>query len=283
VIFDDLNQIPPAIERVIIINVNTEAVSAVAIASALRNAGAPVLVINCTPPGRERDLMHMLAESWNFDLIDLSLSPHGIMLDRLFQSIYCDRLLLLDSDAELCSPLVTPRMRSDLFNTCAYGSGWIHDAGWLAPNQVGVTTPMVYRERPWIPCAMFRMSYVRSGLSVGCTFNESFVSGLGVYNLSLPAEFLPADGGYPPGVHNDTGAALHAWALDLGLHFAGPSVYTITDEVRHHHGVTRSAMTPSGGNFSIAAEAERQALERLRDAYPEYWPQFTQAVQTAMV
>ena len=92
-LLDDLNQLAPVPERAVIINVGTEIVSALAIASALSNADMPLLVGNCTPPGPARTFMQLLAQEWGFDLVDLQLAEHGTTIDRLMdafmQTAFC--------------------------------------------------------------------------------------------------------------------------------------------------------------------------------------------------
>lgn len=282
--FNDIHEVPPSVERAVVINVATEVISSVAIASALRYAGMPLLVVNCTGHGVSKVLMDNLAQQWGFDIVDLELKPHGTTLDRLFRSIHADRILILDSDAEMRSPMTAARMRQAFGDPTVYGAGWIHHSQWLSADEIGMTIndeaiPTIYRERPWIPCAMFRTSFVRAGLDAGISFNESFASGAMVRNLNLDPHVL--GGRWPMVVQNDTGADIHAWAKDMGLRFDGPDVNTVGDEVLHHHGVTRLAIEPESVNGTPITAIEQGALVRLRDAYPEYWNSFAAAVQTA--
>jgi hypothetical protein len=206
---------------------------------------------------------------------------HGLTLDRLFREINVDRLTLLDSDAEVKNADVTKRMRAAFDDETVYGAGFVHPSAWLAPEQTslvveGATAPVMYAERPWIPFATFRTSYVRAALANGMTFAEVFHMGLEGNLVVDPTEL----GNRRPAVtHGDTGAQIHGWMNSAGLRFDGPSVADAWSDVGHYHGVSRHALTGNAGNATPLDTIENEVLERLRSAYGDYWNGFAATVQ----
>ncbi len=87
--------------EIAIINCSTKELTALALASALRHGGLPVTVIDCESTDGSVPYFRQLQRQMNFKISHLPLRRHGMTLDRLFLEATCDRLLLLDSDAEL--------------------------------------------------------------------------------------------------------------------------------------------------------------------------------------
>lgn len=258
----------------------TEVVTSLAIASALRHLDMPVLVVNCTAEGASKKFMDTLRDAWNFDLIDLPLNVHGLTLDYLFREINVDRLTILDSDAEVTTPDLMKRVRSAFDNDRVYGAGFIHRSDWLTGDQTHLrvnseSPPMIYAERPWIPFATFRTSYVRAALASGSSFEEEFRMGV---NDDLVVDPTLLQQGTPAVTHGDTGALIHGWMAAKGLHFDGPPAGNPDDGVRHYHGVSRHALS-GAGNSTPLDKIENEVLVRLRNDYDPFWTGFAEAVQ----
>jgi hypothetical protein len=277
-----LHQLPPSTERAVVINVGTEIVSALAIASAARNLDMPLLVVNCTAESVSKTFMDTLRDQWNFDLVDLPLAEHGVTIDRLFREVHVDRLTLLDSDAEVRNADVMKRVRGAFEDDDVYGAGYLHTTDWLTPQQTpirvnGEPVDVIYAERPWIPFATFRTSYVRAALDAGVSFRERYVP-VATDNLVIDRSVVGAR--KPVVTHGDTGAEIHGWLTAHELRFDGPNVTEIGDDVGHFHGVSRFALG-STQNVTPLDQIENEVLGRLNSTYPEYWPGFAAAVQAA--
>lgn len=246
--FLELRDLPPVPERCVVINVGTELLSSLAVASAVRYSGMPVLLVNCSPDPANTAFFDVLAAEWGFDVLDLRLDTHGFTLDHIFLTLAAERILLLDSDAEIRDAGAIGRVREDLGFTDIYGAGWIQHDDQLTSAQSGVDFPVTYASRPWIPCAMFRTAYIRWALTAGRSFAERFVVG-------------------PQTIQFDTGGELHHWMEAHHYRFAGPSVSEVAGAVLHQHGASRWVMNPQGGNSTPLDAANQQALNRLRSAY----------------
>ena len=72
-------------EQAVIINVGTKLVSTLALASALRFAGMPVLVIDCESDDGSFAHFSALQSRLNFDLLAAPLRRHSAALDWLFR------------------------------------------------------------------------------------------------------------------------------------------------------------------------------------------------------
>lgn len=272
-------QVSPSVERAVIINVATEVVTSLAIASALRNLQMPVLVVNCTSEGVNKAFMDTLRDEWNFDLIDLPLTVHGVMIDRIFREVAADRITLVDSDAEVLNADVMKRVRAAFDNDRVYGAGYVHQSDWLNDDNSsmhinGHTAPVLYAERPWIPFATFRSSYIRYGLDNGATFREVYRSGGLVIDPAVAAK------GQALIMHGDTGADMHAFMTNQGYHFDGPPPVA-DDAINHYHGVSRSALAHGNTHGTPLDKIENEVLAKLRNEYDPYWNGFAAAVKAA--
>jgi hypothetical protein len=226
-----------------------------------------ITLIDSEPTSAGRHRLQRLANQVKGVVIEAPLLRHGAMLDLLFTSLRDNRLLLLDSDAEITSDILD-RMRRDLEADDVYGSGWVHGPTWLhgvfGDEHAADSYTGWYLQRPWVPCAMLKREPVADAIASGTGFREGlipndiprlrslnrlmlarlFVPGLRRLRLttlaSLRREF---DGQRPNFCYADTGAILHRALLGRGLRFSGPdAVQTGTDGVRHQHGATRAAL-----------------------------------------
>jgi hypothetical protein len=279
----ELRELMPVPEICVVINVDTEVLTSLAIASALRHAEMPVLLINCTDKLMNRTLCRTLGTEWGFDVFDMRLDIHGVSVDHLFREIHSERILLLDSDAEIRSAAVIPRMREELLRPDVFGSGWINDYWWLYPDPPARPIESLFIPRPYMPCAFFKTNVVRFGLHNGRSFAERFVLGPQLDVADKPPPELMSGKQHLASTF-DTGAEMMQFLQKYTpYHFEGPRGYPEEDEVFHYGGMTRTVL--GGGEMRSdklsTDEIEQLALNRLRTVYPEMWPGFAAAVTAA--
>lgn len=173
-VIDDLRQLPPARELAVIINCGTKWVTTLALASTLRHAGMPVLIVDCESADGSAGHFAALAQRPGFDFNWLSwpLKPHGEALDRLFGEIPAETVLLVDSDAEIRTSTLVLEMRRQLDgHPMAYGAGFCQPSAWLGPPQHLLPPQTGYfAERMWIPLVLLRVAPVREALRSGMSF-----------------------------------------------------------------------------------------------------------------
>jgi hypothetical protein len=306
-VIDDLRQLPPAREQAVIINCGTKWVSTLALASTLRHAGMPVLIIDCESADGSAGHFAALARRPGFDFHWLSwpLRPHGHALDRLFSEIPAETVLLVDSDVEIrTSPLIAEMLHQLDAQPLAYGAGFRQPSAWLGPPQHLLPPRTGYfAERMWIPLVLLRVVPVREAIAAGNSFmaRRPFQEIAGYprlsrwlgYRFRLPGlrhiRWLPGparertgviciDGVRPAFIDFDTGAELHALLTARGRPFAALP-QDRWGEVHHYHGVTRARL--GGALRALAARigmvsrethvaphaAVDDAMLRLRDQY----------------
>src|SRR5262245_51383995 len=152
----DLGSAQPIPEIAVIINVGTKDVATLALLSTLRYAKIPTVLIDCESTDGSLEWFHRLMADHDFHLMSAPLRHHGETLDRIFTEVAADRVLLVDSDAEMLNDAMILRMRAMLEDIPeSYGAGYLHPAHWLEyhyftdlPIASGIG---YYMERPWIP------------------------------------------------------------------------------------------------------------------------------------
>src|SRR5690349_6456247 len=97
-LINDFNQLPPAAEAAVIINVSTKFVTTLALLSTLRYVQIPTIVLDCESRDGSYDWFKDLLRRHDFHLIPAELRPHGQTLDWVFKNIQAERVLLVDSD-----------------------------------------------------------------------------------------------------------------------------------------------------------------------------------------
>ena len=147
-----IDALPPAPEQAIIINVGTRLPTTLALLSALRHAGMPVLVVDCeSKDGSVAALASLMARE-RFDLVSAPLRPHGRTLDGLFGAVQAEKILLVDSDLEILGPEILAFMRQFIDDHRTFGCGFIDGPGVLV-DEPGFLHRAYYAERPWMPLA----------------------------------------------------------------------------------------------------------------------------------
>ena len=276
VLLGRIEDLPPAPEQAIIINVGTRLPTTLALCSALRHAGMPVLLVDCESKDDSLAAFTALMAREKFDLLSAPLRPHGRTLDWLFGATRAEKILLVDSDLEILGPEILAFMRQFIDEPPTFGAGFCDGPGVLVHEQ-GFLHGAYYAERPWMPLAMFKVARVREALAAGASFvdkvvfNDIVSGGLLTraarrFKLRLP-ELLRANhnGRRPEIVFYDTGAAVYQ-ELRFGreLVFAGLPAHFAPRYATHFSGVSRHVV--QGGGTPIDRIADT-VIERLRSVY----------------
>jgi hypothetical protein len=276
----------------VIINVHTELLTTLAAHSARRFGAGEILLVDCDPTPASQAKMEALAQAVRATTIPAPVRPHGQMLDTLFTHLSDDRILLLDSDAELRSD-VLDRMRQDIVPADVYGSGWLHESSWMVGVLGIASRPSIrtgwYLTRPWIPCVLLKRGMVADAIRSGATFRKKIIPNdlrvPGLRHILFLRFGLPGlrrlrfsrlrwlrkdyDGQRPNYCYADTGAQLHAWLSASGLRFAGPPAFheDMEAEIAHFDGATRARLSRGRDARVSLSSFQDEARERLRSQY----------------
>jgi len=272
----------------IIINCSTKEQSALALVSTLRHAKLPVTLIDCESTDGSRDFFRALQRRLRFRFDSMPLARHGETLDRIFRATNRDRLLLVDSDAEILRDDLVPAMQAAV-EAGAYGSGFLHRGQWLGANHLVGGEVGYYAPRMWIPCVLLAVAPVSAALAAGASFRAHVVCNEvpqlpplarllywrfrvpGLRRLALQRlEPLRRThfGVRPHYVYYDTGASMHEWLTMHGrLEYADLGDARWPLAVRHAHGVTRRRLMRFMRNAAEVEATRREAVERLEKIY----------------
>lgn len=282
---DSLADLPPAAFQAVIINVNTRAVATLALLSALRYAGMPVLLIDCESTDGSWAHFSALMEQHRFDMLSAPLKAHGDTLNWLFQHIPARRVLLIDSDLELLDAELVRQMCAASQGARAMGSGSIQRGVWMTAQRQPFAW---YEERPWVPLTLLDVAAMREALASGLSFrarvelNEfppsPLISRLLIKRFRVPLArrlrlawldvFRRDFGGRKPAyVMYDTAAEIYQHLLGRGYTFADLSAAFDPLPVRHYHGVTRLLLNARDHNGASLAQIAPEIDARLRDEY----------------
>lgn len=288
----------------VVINVGTDLVATLALASLHQNApGVPVRLINCDPSSTSHRHFEDLARKWDFEIVEQAARPHGQALDSLFRAQGPDLTLLLDSDAEVLSPDLIPRCRSYFEDDRVFGAGFINVPGWLGPAEGHGDRVAYYQERPWMPFVILRTAKVQEAMNARSTFRDFTVyndvaasprlsrllaarfPGVSPYSAQfahlpqvLRAKLVMSPferlawlrsnyyGRRPNYIYYDTGASIYQFCkYDRDWIFAGVDSRLHTAEVAHYHGVTRQAMNAGSHNATALTSVAQLVLRRLEE------------------
>jgi hypothetical protein len=291
----NLKQLPAAPEIAVIINVGTKYVSTLALVSALRFAKIPTLLLDCESKDGSYSWFRELMSSHDFFLMPAPLRPHGETLDWIFSQIDAERILLVDSDAELLNDNMLTVMRKMLQDSAIlYGAGNLHRGHWLERHyfsHLGIARGVgYYMERPWIPFTLLRIAPVRDALQHGRSFMHRLVLNdfppVPIVSRILWERFRfkffryhrlqwldvfrhSYNGEKPCYVSYDTGADIHEFlTTQRHLKFDGVTAGEVPWSVTHFSGITRGALNPKASDeaYKIAA-AHPLIAARLRNQY----------------
>lgn len=273
------------------INVGTKWVSTLALLSALRYLDMPVLLIDCESDDGSLEHFRALQSTYDFDLCQLPLRPHGTTLDHVFDTLRADQIWLLDSDAEIVSRTYVDVMATSLADERVFGAGFVHAFQWLAYHQFGLygERTSLYHERMWIPFTALKTSEIAAARRAGRSFLDhevfnDFPPNLYLSKLlhnrlrrqstaNLRLRFLdpfrrPYNNVKPSHLYYDTGASVYEYLKTTqGKLFAGIDARLAGPHVVHQHGVTRAKLTGDLRNATGPAAIEAHIFGRLRDVY----------------
>jgi glycosyltransferase involved in cell wall biosynthesis len=276
VLLGRIDDLPPAREQAIIINVGTRLPTTLALMSALRHAGMPVLVVDCESKDDSLAALDALMARERFDLVSAPLRAHGRTLDWLFSAVRAEKILLVDSDLEILGPDILAFMRQFIDDGRCFGAGFVDGPGILV-NEAGFLHNAYYAERPWMPLGLFKVADARAALAAGVSFADKVVfndlvsRGLLTraarrFGLRVPEALRRNYNGHRPElVFYDTGAAIYEH-LRFGQErvFAGLPAVFAPRYATHFSGVSRHVVQGGGTPVEVIAAT---VIERLRSVY----------------
>jgi hypothetical protein len=297
---DDLAQLPDTAEIAVIINAGTKHVATLALLSTLRYARIPTTLIDCQSKDGSMAWFDTLSRDYDFHLMSAALRQHGETLDWIFSRVRAERVLLVDSDAELLNDEMIFRMREMIHaSTQVYGSGYLHPGHWLEYHY-WTNLPIArgigyYMSRPWIPFTLLRVDAVRSALQQGRSFMHRLVLNdvpqVPILSRLLWARFRfeffrrhplrllnplrRSYGGEKPSyVSYDTGADIHEYLTQQKhLAFHGVSADFVPWSVTHFSGITRSTLYEGATDDAFRlTDAHPIVVQRLKELYGITFP-----------
>ena len=272
--------------RVIIINVDTVAYTALAAASARQTMPFDITLIDCSRGEAQIQAAAKLAAQLDLDYRRWPLQTHGQTLDRLFDNTEADRLILLDSDAEILDARPMLHALEVDPGDHEYGIAWEQPTA--RATEAGLPISL-YMARPWIPFCAFTVRHVRELIADGASFEARRVDNdllwlpSRIRRLISLRRHVPIirkldldrfqshqqtiDGETTPYFEFDTGAALHRTARARGLSLRRLSWDIHEATVFHVHGGTRSKLHFWMRNHGARSEHLARAFHRLRSTY----------------
>ncbi|MGQ0615841.1 MAG: hypothetical protein ACT4PW_02445 [Acidimicrobiia bacterium] len=305
-----LSELPAARSRTVVINVGTDLVATRAVLSATDVVGGPVLVVNCDPTEASRWRFGCLARERQFDLIEAPTLMHGQTIDWLFRGLHDERLLLLDSDAEVRSADFVTWMQRKLDHPLAFGAGFTWGPFMITEEWLAPADSILYMERPWVPCVLFKSSAIDIALAAGRSFAAKFIPNDVAVSRKV-SNFLASRWGPPWGTQSvrfsqlpgpvkermktmrldglrfarrrysglkpsmacyDTGGDVYEYLkIDREMLFAGIPMELADGEVHHYSGVTRYALYGRSALDTDPDEVAQEILDRLDHVYGYAW------------
>jgi hypothetical protein len=170
--YKEISEIPFTKEIAIVINVSTKYVSTLALLSIKKHTDLPVLLIDCHAPNDDGsyDYFSKLLNQVDFGLLQLPLKSHGSTLDYIFRNIKSDRVLLLDSDAEILSGDVVSFFLKESRKETYFGAGFKHEFRRIEYENGGYKNGL-YCERMWLPLCVLDVKKVTEALDANKSFN----------------------------------------------------------------------------------------------------------------
>lgn len=283
-----IDDLPHLEERAVIINCGTKEPSTLALMSTLKYAAMPVLVIDCESKDGSVEHFSSLMSRFSFDMLSAPLRGHGLTLDWLFNKIPADKVLLVDSDAEITDPAILCFMREYIDESSTFGAGFVNGPTWMDDIPGDALEGAYLHERPWMPLVMLKVKFIRAALAAGVSFsartiyNDVFFSeGLSrrLAQLRIRFPLLKAVGtpkalrksyyGHAPlRVYCDTGAMILQYLkYNRELAFVGLPDRFHDRYVTHFGGLTRVALDKFQANPSRDDSVKHEVRRRLRERY----------------
>lgn len=291
--------------RAAVINVDTDVAAALALGSIHKHTSLPAVLVNCAPTDHSRAVFRKLQDRWGFDIVEQPLRSHGKTLDWLFEDPGADKVLLLDSDAEVLDGMWVAQMLRYLDRRKVFGAGFVKHAN--------LTGSVYVPERPYSPCMMLRTRDVQQAREAGISFEMRIVyndfrfsrrlakalaarlddslvwappdsrvrrvpeplrSRLARSTLPLLSwARAPIDGLRPSYVIYDTATDVYRWCTKvLGHFFAGLPQGCLKGEVVHHGpGVSRHRHDAGGPFLTPLSDIEVRLAARLDTEHGIRW------------
>src|SRR5258705_5104219 len=166
-----IEDLPHTDERAVIINCSTKEVSTLALLSTLKYAEMPVLLVDCESKDGSLEHFSELMNRFTFDILSAPLRGHGITLDWLFSTIKAEKVLLVDSDAEIIDPAILRFMREYIDEPSTFGAGFVNGPTWIDDLPGDPLEGAYLNERPWMPLTMLKVKYIREAIAGGISFS----------------------------------------------------------------------------------------------------------------
>ncbi len=286
--------------RVVIFNVDTVALTALAALSAIRHLPFETVIVDCSANRHETGLCMKLCRELGIRFERMPSKAGGNALDRLYATTRSHVLVHLDSDAEI----LDGRHFLDAYEAFVdeedcYGLGWLQNGSAAATYRRSFAW---HSERPWMPFCAFKTSHIKQALEDEVsfeaslerrafrfwprTFKKTLFPGQSLPRLTNPA--LSREGTRKqrfdlPYAYNDTGALIHRRMAALGYSLKTLDWERQAASVTHFQDVTRNRlslrMPGSAHHLKAAADAVKQISSKYRKELPA--PMFRRIVAAA--
>jgi hypothetical protein len=283
-LISSLDELPEIDTIGIVIGIDTRIFTTLAVVSAARHLGIPLLIIDGYSNDRSYETLRELdlpVESW---LIRMERRIHGIFIDKLMRELKAARVLLIDSDLEVrdagaFAAMVRALDTAAQTNNPTYGAGCSHGDHDMANDGM----PHVwFPRRPWIPFTLFDRARAIQLIDTPSTFEAKRIGNefpiQWIANLLLKRGHFQFSKGWQwnvlaplRGVRRgaraafyiyDTGALVFEAAETRHWSFADIGWDTMNASVVHHEGATRSAERTRWQGQSEAEQRIVVTLER---------------------
>jgi hypothetical protein len=281
-----LSDVPFAPMIGVIVSLNTRVFTTLAVASAARYLGIPLLIVECESTDGSYETLSRLVLPTQAWIVRSPKQIHGVLIDRLMRELKSTRVVLIDSDVEVRDAIAFRAMQAAMDVAVAgedvtYAAGWAHGDHDMSND----TMPHAwFPRRPWIPFALFDRRICAELIAVGCSFEATEVGN----ELPVPvlARLLAmrwhvswARGwtfGWLRGFRKqrrgvsasfyvyDTGALIYEAAEARKLRFGDIGQQTMEASISHFSGATRRTRSERWSGYSAA---ELPILETLRTSY----------------
>lgn len=283
-LYKDISQIPYLEELAIVINVGTQYLSTLALLSIKKNTALPVLLIDCPPNDTDGSFVYFknLLNSIDFNLLQLPLKTHGSTLDYIFKNIKSERILLLDSDAEIVSKSMIDFLLLQSRKVGYFGAGFKHEFRKdIHPNAKSKNQDGLYCERMWLPCTILNVNHIKEAINNKISFNTDLqysnfksleVIARKYYKLKqMKFNFLPQLFGFkflyftPNWIFFDTGSRIYQYLkYEKQYDYCGITESSFPDFVNHEFGATRDVLSIESNNRE---DFEESLIQRINEIY----------------
>jgi hypothetical protein len=275
-------------QRAIIINYNTRNVTFLSLLAALRYADVPILLIDCESSDGSFDFFNTVMQKYKFDLLSTKLNSHGLTLDWIFSKIRDEQILLIDSDLEIVDKKIIDFLNEYIDYPEIFGCSFLVGPKLMTDAVVSGTdfeNALLY-ERPFMPIALFKVSFIKEALDAGRSFaaimidNEYAAIPLKLTKITRKlSQIIKLDSplyfrkryfsSYPKRVYYDTGAKIYEYLRHQRfLSFASLPRPSVERYVNHFHGATRRIVNPMDTQISeLYGNMNEIVLARLRKEY----------------